>query len=763
MQVIFTRGKGTVNNNIIHNKRKKKMKVAIVGVSGAVGQEFLRVLDERNFPIDELVLFGSKRSTGSKYTFRGKEIEVKLLQHNDDFKGVNIAFTSAGAGTSKEFAETITKYGAVMIDNSSAFRMDNDVPLVVPEVNAADAKDRPRGIIANPNCTTIQMVVALKAIENLSHIKRVHVSTYQAASGAGAAAMDELYEQYKQVLANEPVTVEKFAYQLAFNLIPQVDVFTENGYTKEEMERPLVGIVSSYNEIVPGHMNLDKITQAVKMGVAMAGGTPVVFPAIAVCDGIAMGHTGMKYSLVTRELIADSTECMAKAHQFDALVMIPNCDKNVPGLLMAAARINVPTVFVSGGPMLAGHVDGRKRSLSSMFEAVGAYEAGKMTAEKVEEYVNKVCPTCGSCSGMYTANSMNCMTEVLGMGLRGNGTIPAVYSERIRLAKHAGMKVMELLKNNVRPSDIMTKKAFLNCLTVDMALGCSTNTMLHLPAIAHEAGVELNMDIANEISAKTPNLCHLAPAGPTYMEDLNEAGGVYAVMNELSKKGLLYEDQITVTGKTVGENIKDVHNLNPEVIRPIDNPYMAQGGIAVLKGNIAPDTGIVKQSAVVPEMMVHEGPARVFDCEEDAIKAIKGGDIVPGDVVVIRYEGPKGGPGMREMLNPTSAIAGMGLGDSVALITDGRFSGASRGASIGHVSPEAAVGGPIALIEEGDIIKIDIPNNSLNVDVSDEELAKRKEKWQPREPKITDGYLRRYAALVTSGNRGAVLDVDQFK
>ena len=517
---------------------------------------------------------------------------------------------------------------------------------------------------------------------------------------------------------------------------PHRSLFNALGYTKEEMERPLVGIVSSYNEIVPGHMNLDKITQAVKMGVAMAGGTPVVFPAIAVCDGIAMGHTGMKYSLVTRELIADSTECMAKAHQFDALVMIPNCDKNVPGLLMAAARINVPTVFVSGGPMLAGHVDGRKRSLSSMFEAVGAYEAGKMTAEKVEEYVNKVCPTCGSCSGMYTANSMNCMTEVLGMGLRGNGTIPAVYSERIRLAKHAGMKVMELLKNNVRPSDIMTKKAFLNCLTVDMALGCSTNTMLHLPAIAHEAGVELNMDIANEISAKTPNLCHLAPAGPTYMEDLNEAGGVYAVMNELSKKGLLYEDQITVTGKTVGENIKDVHNLNPEVIRPIDNPYMAQGGIAVLKGNIAPDTGIVKQSAVVPEMMVHEGPARVFDCEEDAIKAIKGGDIVPGDVVVIRYEGPKGGPGMREMLNPTSAIAGMGLGDSVALITDGRFSGASRGASIGHVSPEAAVGGPIALIEEGDIIKIDIPNNSLNVDVSDEELAKRKEKWQPREPKI---------------------------
>ncbi len=534
------------------------------------------------------------------------------------------------------------------------------------------------------------------------------------------------------------------------------------GYTKEEVDRPLVGIVSSYNEIVPGHMNLDKITEAVKLGVAMAGGTPVVFPAIAVCDGIAMGHEGMKYSLVTRELIADSTEAMAKAHQFDALVMIPNCDKNVPGLLMAAARVNVPTVFVSGGPMLAGRVDGCKRSLSSMFEAVGSYEAGTMSAEKVEEYVNKVCPTCGSCSGMYTANSMNCMTEVLGMGLRGNGTIPAVYSERIRLAKHAGMAVMDMYRKNIRPSDIMTKEAFMNCLTVDMALGCSTNTMLHLPAIAHEAGIELNMDIANEVSSRTPNLCHLAPAGPTYMEDLNEAGGVYAVMNELSKKGLLNEDQITVTGKTVGENIKNVYNLNPEVIRPIDNPYMEFGGIAVLKGNIAPDTGIVKQSAVVPEMMVHEGPARVFDCEEDAIAAIKGGDIVAGDVVVIRYEGPKGGPGMREMLNPTSAIAGMGLGSSVALITDGRFSGASRGASIGHVSPEAAVGGPIALIEEGDIIKIDIPNHSLNVDVSDEVLAERKAKWQPREPKIKDGYLARYAALVTSGNRGAVLDVNQL-
>lgn len=544
---------------------------------------------------------------------------------------------------------------------------------------------------------------------------------------------------------------------------PHRSLFNALGFTKEELDRPLVGVVSSYSEIVPGHMNLDKITEAVKMGVAMAGGTPIVVPAIAVCDGIAMGHVGMKYSLVTRELIADSTECLAKAHQFDALVMIPNCDKNVPGLLMAAARINVPTIFVSGGPMLAGRVDGCKRSLSSMFEAVGAYEAGKMTEEKVEEYVNNVCPTCGSCSGMYTANSMNCMTEVIGLGLQGNGTIPAVFSERIRLAKHAGMRVMDLYRENIRPSDIMTREAFLNCLTVDMALGCSTNTMLHLPAIAHEAGIELNMDIANEISEKTPNLCHLAPAGPTYMEDLNAAGGVYAVMNELSKKGLLYEDAITVTGKTVGENIAHAYNKNPEVIRPIDNPYMEHGGIAVLRGNLAPDTGIVKQSAVVPEMMVHEGPARVFDCEEDAIAAIKGGKIVPGDVVVIRYEGPKGGPGMREMLNPTSVIAGMGLGDSVALITDGRFSGASRGASIGHVSPEAAVGGPIALVEEGDIIKIDIPNNSLNVDISDEEMAARKAKWQPREPKIKDGYLLRYAALVTSGNRGAVLDVNQLK
>lgn len=544
---------------------------------------------------------------------------------------------------------------------------------------------------------------------------------------------------------------------------PQRSLFNALGMTKEELSRPLVGIVSSYNEIVPGHMNIDKIVDAVKMGVAMAGGTPIVFPAIAVCDGIAMGHIGMKYSLVTRDLIADSTECMATAHQFDALVMVPNCDKNVPGLLMAAARLNIPTVFVSGGPMLAGRVSGEKRSLSSMFEAVGSYAAGTMTEAQVDEFVNKVCPTCGSCSGMYTANSMNCLTEVLGMGLQGNGTIPAVYSERLRLAKHAGMKVMEMLERNIRPRDIMTEKAFMNALTVDMALGCSTNSMLHLPAIAHEAGVELNVDIANEISARTPNLCHLAPAGYTYMEDLNEAGGVYAVMNELNKKGLLYTDLMTVTGKTVAENIAGCVNKNPDVIRSIDNPYSPTGGIAVLKGNIAPDSCVVKRSAVVPEMMVHEGPARVFDCEEDAIAAIKGGQIVAGDVVVIRYEGPKGGPGMREMLNPTSAIAGMGLGASVALITDGRFSGASRGASIGHVSPEAAVGGPIALIEEGDIIKIDIPANTINVDVSDEELAARRAKWQPRELKVTSGYLARYASMVTSGNRGAILEIPKEK
>ena len=529
---------------------------------------------------------------------------------------------------------------------------------------------------------------------------------------------------------------------------PHRSLFNALGMTKEEMERPLVGIVCSYNEIVPGHMNLDKIAQAVKLGVAMAGGTPVMFPAIAVCDGIAMGHIGMKYSLVTRDLIADSTEAMALAHQFDALVMIPNCDKNVPGLLMAAARINVPTVFVSGGPMLAGHLNGHKTSLSSMFEAVGAYAAGKLTEEGLTECENKTCPTCGSCSGMYTANSMNCLTEVLGMGLKGNGTIPAVYSERIRLAKHAGMQVMEMYRRNIRPRDIMTKEALLNALTVDMALGCSTNSMLHLPAIAHEIGWDFDISFANEISAKTPNICHLAPAGPTYMEDLNEAGGVYAVMNELNKKGLLHTECMTVTGKTVGENIKDCVNLNPEVIRPIDNPYSTTGGLAVLRGNLAPDGSVVKRSAVVAEMMVHEGPARVFDCEEDAIAAIKGGKIVEGDVVVIRYEGPKGGPGMREMLNPTSAIAGMGLGSSVALITDGRFSGASRGASIGHVSPEAAVGGPIALVEEGDIISINIPELKLE---------------QPREPKVTTGYLARYAAMVTSGNRGAILEVPKAK
>ena len=526
---------------------------------------------------------------------------------------------------------------------------------------------------------------------------------------------------------------------------PHRSLFNALGMTKEEMERPLVGIVSSYNEIVPGHMNLDKIVAAVKQGVSMAGGTPVVFPAIAVCDGIAMGHIGMKYSLVTRDLIADSTEAMALAHQFDALVMVPNCDKNVPGLLMAAARINVPTVFVSGGPMMAGRIHGHKTSLSSMFEAVGAYAAGNISEEELTEYENKTCPTCGSCSGMYTANSMNCLTEALGMGLRGNGTIPAVYSERIRLAKHAGMQVMEMYRRNIRPRDIMTKDAILNALTVDMALGCSTNSMLHLPAIAHEIGMDFDISFANEISAKTPNLCHLAPAGPTYMEDLNAAGGVYAVMNELNKKGLLHTDCMTVTGKTIGENIEGCVNLNPEVIRPIDNPYSTTGGLAVLKGNLAPDGGVVKRSAVVPEMMVHEGPARVFDCEEDAIEAIKGGKIVAGDVVVIRYEGPKGGPGMREMLNPTSAIAGMGLGSSVALITDGRFSGASRGASIGHVSPEAAVGGPIALVEEGDIISINIPELKLEIKVSDEEM-------QARRAKRAKGNLRISQQICSNGN-----------
>ena len=539
---------------------------------------------------------------------------------------------------------------------------------------------------------------------------------------------------------------------------PQRSLMRALGLTEEEMKKPLVGIVSSYNEIVPGHMNLDKITEAVKMGVAMAGGTPIVFPAIAVCDGIAMGHIGMKYSLVTRDLIADSTECMAMAHQFDALVCIPNCDKNVPGLLMAAARVNVPTVFVSGGPMLAGHVKGEKRSLSSMFEAVGSYAAGTMTEEDVYDFECNACPTCGSCSGMYTANSMNCLTEVLGMGLKGNGTIPAVYSERLRLAKRAGMQVMELLKQDIRPRDIMTKEAFFNALTVDMALGCSTNSMLHLPAIAHEAGVELNPEMANAISEKTPNLCHLAPAGYHYIEELNEAGGVYAVMNELNKLNLLHTECMTVTGKTVGENIKGCVNKNHEIIRPVENPYSKTGGIAVLKGNLAPDTAVVKRSAVVPEMQVHEGPARVFDCEEDAIEAIRGGKIVAGDVVVIRYEGPKGGPGMREMLNPTSAIAGMGLGSSVALITDGRFSGASRGASIGHVSPEAAEGGPIALVEEGDLIRINIPEHKLEVVVSDEELARRKAAWTPREPKVTTGYLKRYAKMVSSANKGAILE-----
>ena len=540
---------------------------------------------------------------------------------------------------------------------------------------------------------------------------------------------------------------------------PHRSLFNALGFTKEEMKKPMIGVVCSYNEIVPGHMNLDKIANAVKLGIAEAGGMPVMFPAIAVCDGNAMGHVGMKYSLVTRDLIADSTECMAKAHQFDGLVMIPNCDKNVPGLLMAAARVNIPTVFVSGGPMLAGHVNGRKRSLSSMFEAVGEFDSGKITAEELANFEENVCPTCGSCSGMYTANSMNCLTEAIGMGLPGNGTIPAVYSARIRLAKEAGYAVMDMIRKNIRPRDIMTKTAFTNAMTVDMALGCSTNTMLHLPAIAHECGIELNMEFANEISDRTPNLCHLAPAGPTYMEDLNEAGGIYAVMHELTKKNLLDLDGITVTGKTVGENIANAVNRNPEVIRPIENPFMANGGIAVLKGNLAPDTGIVKRSAVAPEMMTHEGPARVFDCEEDAIKAITTGQIHEGDVVVIRYEGPKGGPGMREMLNPTSAIIGMGLGSTVALITDGRFSGASRGAAIGHVSPEAAVGGPIALVHEGDTILVDIPNNRLELKVSEEELAERRAAWTPKKPKITEGYLGRYQALVTSGNRGAILEL----
>ena len=542
---------------------------------------------------------------------------------------------------------------------------------------------------------------------------------------------------------------------------PSRSLLNAVGMTPEEMRKPIIGIVSSFNEIVPGHINLDKISDAVKLGVAEAGGMPVVFPAIAVCDGIAMGHIGMKYSLCSRDLIADSTETVAMAHQFDALVMIPNCDKTVPGMLMAAARLNIPTVFVSGGPMLSGRVKGKNTSLSSMFEAVGAYAAGKISEDDVMEFENKTCPTCGSCSGMYTANSMNCLTEVLGMGLRGNGTIPAVYSERIRLAKRAGYAVMEMLKRDIRPRDIMTKEAFINALTMDMALGCSTNSMLHLPAIAYEAGVELNVDIANEISAKTPNLCHLAPAGHTYIEELNEAGGIYAVMKEISKLGLLKLDCMTVTGKTVGENIKNAINLDTDVIRPVENPYSKVGGIAVLKGNIAPDSCVVKRSAVLPEMLKHSGPARVFDCEEDAITAIKGGKIVPGDVVVIRYEGPKGGPGMREMLNPTSAIAGMGLDTTVALITDGRFSGASRGASIGHASPEAAVGGPIGLLQDGDIIDIDINANTINARVSEEEFAKRRENWKPRINEVT-GYLARYRKLVSGAPRGAVLTVDEL-
>ncbi len=538
---------------------------------------------------------------------------------------------------------------------------------------------------------------------------------------------------------------------------PHRSLFHALGLTEEEQSRPLIGIVSSYNEIVPGHMNIDKIVEAVKLGVAMAGGTPIVFPAIAVCDGIAMGHIGMKYSLVTRDLIADSTEAMALAHGFDGLIMVPNCDKNVPGLLMAAARVNVPTVFVSGGPMLAGRVDGKKTSLSSMFEAVGSYNAGKLSDEQLKEFECKTCPTCGSCSGMYTANSMNCLTEALGMGLRGNGTIPAVYSARLELAKHAGMAVMDLVKKDIRPRDIMTKEALMNALTVDMALGCSTNSMLHLPAIAHECEVDLNLDIANEISAKTPNLCHLAPAGRTYMEDLNEAGGVYAVMNELTKKNLLHTDCMTVTGKTIGENIAGCLNLDPEIIRPIDNPYSETGGIAVLKGNLAPEGSVVKRAAVLPEMLVHEGPARVFDCEEDAQAAINAGKIVAGDVVVIRYEGPKGGPGMREMLNPTSAIMGMGLGNSVALITDGRFSGATRGACVGHITPEAASGGLIGVVEEGDIISINIPENTIELKVDEAVLQERMKNFVPKTKELS-GYLKRYAALVSGGASGAILN-----
>ncbi|WP_303144981.1 dihydroxy-acid dehydratase [uncultured Ruminococcus sp.] len=539
---------------------------------------------------------------------------------------------------------------------------------------------------------------------------------------------------------------------------PQRSLFNALGMTKEEMQRPLVGIVSSYNEIVPGHMNIDKIVEAVKLGVAMAGGTPVVFPAIAVCDGIAMGHTGMKYSLVTRDLIADSTECMALAHHFDALVMIPNCDKNVPGLLMAAARVNVPTVFVSGGPMLAGHVKGKKTSLSSMFEAVGSYAAGKFTLEDVEEFENKACPTCGSCSGMYTANSMNCLTEVLGMGLKGNGTIPAVYSERIKLAKQAGMAVMDMYRKNIRPRDIMTAEAFENALTADMALGCSTNSMLHLPAIANECGIKIDLDMVNEISARTPNICHLAPAGHAYMEDLNEAGGIYAVLNELTKKNLLHTDVMTVTGHTMAENIRGCINKNPDIIRPIDQPYSETGGIAVLKGNLAPDRCVVKRSAVAKEMLVHRGPANVFNSEEEAIAAITGGKIVKGDVVVIRYEGPAGGPGMREMLSPTSAIAGMGLDKDVALITDGRFSGATRGAAIGHVSPEAVNGGTIAYVQDGDMISIDIPNHSIQLEVSDEELAERKKTTKILVKENLTGYLKRYSKMVSSADQGAIIN-----
>ena len=719
--------------------------------------------------------------------------------------GVDVVLECTGFYTSKDKAQAHIDAGAKKVVISAP--AGNDLPTIVYGVNEKVLSPEDK-IISAASCTTNCLAPMAKALNDYAPIQSGIMTTVHAYTGdqmlldgphrkgnlrrARAAAVNIVPNSTgaakaiglvipelngKLIGSAQRVPVPTGSTTILVAVVKGNDITEEAinkamkaqssesfGYTDEELERPLIGVVNSFNEIVPGHMNLDKICEAVKKGIYLAGGVPVEIPAIAVCDGIAMNHTGMKYSLVTRELIADSTEAMAEAHQFDGLVMIPNCDKNVPGLLMAAARVNVPTIFVSGGPMLAGRkMDGKRTCLSSLFEAVGQFNAGNMTEDKLHEFEQKACPTCGSCSGMYTANSMNCLTEVLGMALRGNGTIPAVYSERIRLAKHAGMQIVELIKKDIRPRDIMTEKAFTNALTMDMALGCSTNSMLHLPAIAHEAGVELNLEIANEISKKTPNLCHLAPAGDTFMEDLNEAGGIYAVMNEINKLGLLSTDLLTVTGKTVAENIEGCVNLDPEIIRPVENPYSPYGGIAVLKGNICPNGAVVKQSAVAKEMMVHTGPARVFDCEDDAIVAIREGKIVKGDVVVIRYEGPKGGPGMREMLSPTSEIAGMGLDKDVALITDGRFSGATRGASIGHVAPEAALGGPIAFIEEGDIIDIDITNHSMNVRVSDEEMAVRKAKWQPREPRIKKGYLVRYASLVTSADKGAVLQAPEEK